>query len=110
MSSTDREVVIVGGGIAGLACARRLQAHGVRFTLFEAGDRVGGRIRTDRRDGFLLDRGFQVLQTACPEARRVLDYDRLDLKTFAPGAMVRISGRFFTVADRLAPGSALPAG
>jgi hypothetical protein len=57
----DKEVVIVGGGAAGLACATRLAAAGIRdMVLLEAGDEVGGRIRTDLVDGFLLDRGFQV--------------------------------------------------
>ncbi|RPJ04865.1 MAG: amine oxidase, partial [Deltaproteobacteria bacterium] len=45
--------------------------------------------------------GFQVLQTAYPEAQRFLDYAALDLKAFAPGAVFRISGRFHTVADPL---------
>jgi len=69
--------------------------------VIEAGDRVGGRIRTDRQDGYRLDRGFQVLQTAYPEARRMLDYKGLDLRTFAYGAKIRIRGRFYTVADPL---------
>ena len=101
MTSATKDVVIIGGGIAGLACARRLNTEGIEFTLLEATDRIGGRVKTDRKNGFLLDRGFQVLQTAYPEARRVLDYRQLALNTFAPGAMIRISGRLFTVADPL---------
>ena len=101
MASLNKPVIIIGGGLAGLACARRLHTAGVPFTLLEAADRIGGRIRTDRRSGFLLDRGFQVLQTAYPEARRVLDYRQLDLRRFAPGVKIRIQGRFFTVADPL---------
>lgn len=101
MANIQASVVIVGGGISGLCCARRLQAEGVPFTVLEASDRVGGRVRTDVRDGFLLDRGFQVLQTAYPQARRELDYRRLDLRAFAPGAIIRSHGRFFTVADPL---------
>jgi phytoene dehydrogenase-like protein len=92
-------VIIVGGGIAGLACARRLYEHGLAARILEADSRVGGRIKTDRHDGYLLDRGFQVLQTAYPEARRVLDFSRLNLHCFAPGAMIYIGGRFSTVAD-----------
>ncbi|HHP7234302.1 MAG TPA: NAD(P)/FAD-dependent oxidoreductase [Desulfobacterales bacterium] len=93
------DVIIVGGGLAGLVCALRLQEAGVSFTLLEAADRVGGRIRTDRLEGFLLDRGFQVFQTAYPEARRTLDYAALDLRPFYPGAIIRIKDRFHTVAD-----------
>ena len=99
MTSTERPVIIVGGGIAGLACARRLYEHGLAARILEADSRVGGRIKTDRHDGYLLDRGFQVLQTAYPEARRVLDFSRLNLHCFAPGAMIYIGGRFSTVAD-----------
>jgi phytoene dehydrogenase-like protein len=95
----NHSIIIVGGGIAGLACAHRLNARGVALKVLEATDRVGGRIKTDRKNGYLLDRGFQVLQTAYPEARRVLDYPRLHLRNFAPGAMVYIRGRFFTLAD-----------
>ena len=108
MENRNNRVIIVGGGIAGLTCARHLFAHGLAVQVLEASGRIGGRIKTDEQDGFLLDRGFQVLQTAYPEARRELDYDALDLRPFAPGAMIRIGGRFFTVADPLRrPGRAL---
>ena len=65
----------------------------------EASDGVGGRVRTDRVDDFLLDRGFQVLLTAYPEARDALDYRELELHPFYPGAMVRTGDRLVTVAD-----------
>ena len=99
MGSRENPVIIVGGGIAGLTCAGRLHQRGVAVRLLEASGRVGGRIKTDRADGFLMDRGFQVLQTAYPEAQRMLDYPRLNLRGFAPGAMIRIRGRFYTLAD-----------
>ncbi len=93
------EVIVVGGGLAGLCCALRLHQGGIPFLLLEASDGVGGRVRTDRVEGFLLDRGFQVLLTAYPEAQRVLDYEALDLHYFYPGAMVRFGGKFHRVAD-----------
>ena len=93
------EVIIVGGGLAGLCCALKLHQEGIPFLLLEASDGVGGRVRTDRIEGFLLDRGFQVLLTAYPEAQRVLDYNALDLHYFYPGAMVRFGGKFYRVAD-----------
>ncbi len=101
MTTAENPVIIVGGGIAGLACARRLKEHGIPVRILEASGRTGGRIKTDHRAGYRLDRGFQVLQTAYPEAQRVLDFPRLDLRRFAPGAMIRIRGRFYTVADPL---------
>jgi len=99
MTRADIPVIIVGGGISGLACARHLHALGIPVLVLEAGRRPGGRVRTDLVNGFRLDRGFQVLQTAYPEARRMLDYGQLELRTFAPGATVRYRGRFYTLAD-----------
>jgi phytoene dehydrogenase-like protein len=97
MESAD--VVIVGAGLAGLYCARRLLESHVSVLLVEASDEVGGRVRTDRVGGFLLDRGFQVLLTAYPEARRMLDYGALDLRAFEPGALVHLGKRFCRVSD-----------
>lgn len=97
--TTTPDVVIVGAGLAGLCCARQLQEQGVACQILEAADDVGGRVRTDEVDGFLLDRGFQVLLTAYPEAQRILDYKALDLRPFYPGALVRFNGRFHRVAD-----------
>jgi phytoene dehydrogenase-like protein len=93
------DVFVVGAGLAGLRCARRLHERGVAATVLEAGDGVGGRVRTDRVDGFLLDRGFQVLLTASPEARAALDYRELELHPLYPGVLVHARGRFVTVAD-----------
>ena len=93
------EVTIIGGGLSGLCCARRLHESGVSFQLLEASDEVGGRVRTDDVDGFLLDRGFQVLLTAYPEAQDVLDYDDLNLSSFAPGALVRYRDGFHRFTD-----------
>ncbi len=99
MPSTNVDVIIVGAGLAGLACAVHLKKNGVSFLVLEADARIGGRLKTDKVDGFLLNHGFQVLQTAYPEARRMLDYDHLQLKSFAPGAIVRTNSTFFRIAD-----------
>jgi phytoene dehydrogenase-like protein len=97
--SSNSDVLIIGGGLAGLSCARRLHQSGLSFQVLEASDGVGGRVRTDEIEGFLLDRGFQVLLTAYPEAQRVLDYDALTLQPFYPGALIRYKGRFHRFSD-----------
>jgi phytoene dehydrogenase-like protein len=93
------EVIIVGAGLAGLTCARRLQQAGRSCVVLEAAEAVGGRVRTDLVDGFQLDRGFQVLLTEYPEARRWLDYEALDLRAFTPGALVQTTAGRQRVAD-----------
>lgn len=82
-------VVIVGAGMAGLACAVYLQQAGIEALVLEASDDIGGRVRTDVIAGFQFDRGFQVLLTAYPEARQLLNYEALDLKSFRSGALIR---------------------
>lgn len=81
-------MLIVGGGLAGLACALRLHEAGAWPVIFEASDGVGGRVKTDALDGFLLDRGFQVYLDAYPEAGRLLEKAKLDLRSFRPGALI----------------------
>lgn len=95
----DVDVVVVGAGLAGLAAARRLVAAGVGTLVVEASDAVGGRVRTDVVDGFQLDRGFQVFNTAYPEAERVLDYRALGLARFTRGALVRLPDGLHRLAD-----------
>ncbi|HQU73517.1 MAG TPA: NAD(P)/FAD-dependent oxidoreductase [Calditrichia bacterium] len=97
--SSAKEIIIVGGGAAGLCAAKQLQKRGVPYRLFEAEDRAGGRLKTDLQDGFRLDHGFQVLLTAYPECRAQLDYDKLNLKSFYPGALVHFEEEFHTLAD-----------
>lgn len=98
-SNVAPDVIIVGGGLSGLACAVTLQAGGVRPLILEADDDFGGRVRTDAQDGFLLDRGFQVYLDAYPEAGKLLDLDTLDLKSFEPGAWVFDGRRLRRVMD-----------
>ncbi|PIA47945.1 hypothetical protein AQUCO_01400503v1 [Aquilegia coerulea] len=98
---TKTGVIIVGAGLAGLAAATHLNSKNIPFLLVEASNSVGGRVRTDEVDGFLLDRGFQIFITGYPEAKNVLDYESLDLQKFYSGAFVYFNGKFHTVADPL---------
>lgn len=94
-------IIIVGGGIAGLTCAKYLKDRGIQSLILEASDGVGGRVRTDAHEGYLLDRGFQILLTAYPETQRLLNYNNLDLKPFESGAIIRDSqkGDFSVMAN-----------
>ncbi|MFN0054774.1 MAG: NAD(P)/FAD-dependent oxidoreductase [Planctomycetales bacterium] len=94
-----KPIVIVGAGLAGLCCARQLRTRGIDILVVEAEDDIGGRVRTDLVNGFRLDRGFQVLQTAYPEAQQVLDYQALDLRPFEPGALIHTRGRLVRMSD-----------
>ncbi|MFE2422678.1 NAD(P)/FAD-dependent oxidoreductase [Streptomyces hokutonensis] len=93
------DVVVVGGGLAGLACARDLCARGLRVRLLEAGDRVGGRMRSDRVEGCVVDRGFQVFNTAYPQVRARLPLRELRLRPFTPGLLAHDDGRRLRFAD-----------
>ncbi len=97
--SFDADVIIIGAGLAGLSCARILQKHRINYLLLDGAEKVGGRIRTDVVEGFQLDRGFQVLQTAYPDAIEILSYPDLKLKSFFPGAMIRYQDKFHRLAD-----------
>ncbi len=88
MERKTQAIHIIGGGISGLVAAQVLENHGFSTTIIEATDRVGGRVKTDRLDGYLLDHGFQVLLTAYPAATKYLDLKSLDLQQFVPGASI----------------------
>ncbi|MFG2589499.1 NAD(P)/FAD-dependent oxidoreductase [Streptomyces sp. NPDC048438] len=112
------DAVVVGAGLAGLACALDLCGAGLRVELLEASDGVGGRMRTDRKDGFLLDRGFQVFNTSYPQVKRRVDLRALRLRPFTPGLIARTPAGRVRVTDptrrpedaaQLLPGRVLPA-
>ncbi|MEO0492932.1 MAG: NAD(P)/FAD-dependent oxidoreductase, partial [Actinomycetota bacterium] len=102
------DVVVVGAGLAGLAAARILHEAGRSVVVLEASDGVGGRVRSDVVDGFILDRGFQILLRAYPELDRQFDIDGLDLRSFDPGALVRVGDDLELLGDPLRKPSTLP--
>lgn len=98
----SKPIVVIGAGVSGLACARRLKAKNFKVKVIEASDGVGGRVRSDQIDGFTLDRGFQVFLDMYPDVRRCLGrkgLDNLNLQQFLPGAQVYAEGKFNLVAD-----------
>ncbi len=84
-----KPILIVGGGIAGLQAANILHQNNTDFILFEKQASLGGRVSSTKKDGFILDRGFQVLQTSYPEVQRSLDLAKLNLHFFESGAVVK---------------------
>lgn len=93
-------ILIVGAGLAGLTCAKVLAEAGHEVRVLEAADQIGGRVRTDASaDGFLLDRGFQVLFTAYPAVQHHLDLPALKPHAFTPGAVLIRDGRWHELGD-----------
>lgn len=99
MTAAVEPIVILGAGLAGLNCARLLHAQNRSVLLLEADKSVGGRVQSDRVDGFTLDRGFQVFQSAYPEARSAFDYGRLELVPLQAGAQIWHAGRWAVMVD-----------
>lgn len=92
-------ITIIGAGISGLTAAVYLHQKGYKVQILEASARAGGRLKTDLIEGFRLDRGFQVLLTEYPETKALLDYKKLKLKRFLPGATVLYDDGQFEIAD-----------
>lgn len=101
MSDYDYDVVIVGAGVSGLRTALELESADVSYRILEKDHRVGGRVRSYERDGFIMDRGFQILLTAYPEVRETLDLNQLDLKSFMSGASIRTPEGWSSLMDPL---------
>ncbi|OAH15638.1 NAD(P)/FAD-dependent oxidoreductase [Streptomyces jeddahensis] len=87
------DVVIVGAGVSGLAAAHHLTRAGVTTVVLEAAPYTGGRMSTEKVDGFRLDRIGQLLFTSYPELTRTPGLDALVLRPFAPGVLVHSDGR-----------------
>ncbi|MEU5047945.1 NAD(P)/FAD-dependent oxidoreductase [Streptomyces griseorubiginosus] len=100
------DVVIVGAGVAGLSAAHRLTSAGVTVTVLEAAPWAGGRMSTEKVDGFRLDRIGQLLSTAYPELRLAPGLDGLVLRPFAPGVLLHGDGRHHRVDAPAGAGSA----
>lgn len=94
----DTDVIVIGAGLAGLQCARRAQRAGRSVIVLESEDAVGGRVRTERIDGFLCDRGFQLLNPAYPAVRNWTDVPALELQKFGVGVVVRTGQTTTTLA------------
>ncbi len=97
----DQKIYIIGAGVAGLVAAIELEKAGYSPVILEGSEGIGGRMKTDEVNGFLLDHGFQVLLTAYPEAKKYLDFAALNLKYFEPGAVIFGAKETFIISDPL---------
>jgi phytoene dehydrogenase-like protein len=72
------DVLIVGAGLAGLSAAIHLEAAGIDVTVIESSDRAGGRVASDVIDGFICDRGFQLINARYPALQELNVLNELD--------------------------------
>ena len=109
MDKKEYKIHIIGAGVSGLIAAQVLENHGYFPLIIESSDRVGGRVKTDVVNGYQLDRGFQVLLTGYPAAKKYLNYEALELQNFLPGAAIFNNGKQSTLGDPLrSPSLLLP--
>ena len=90
------DIIIVGAGMAGLACAQKCSESNQDFLLIEKSDRIGGRVGSLKNDGFVFDIGFQVYNTAYEVTNKLLRNKLDDFLPFLPGAKI-ISGKNSTI-------------
>ena len=96
MVNKKTDIVIIGAGIAGLACAMKLKKNNKNFIIIEQSDRVGGRVGSVKENEHIFDLGFQVYNTQYHEANSLLNLEELKLKVFKPGASI-YNGREFEI-------------
>ena len=102
------EVLIVGAGLAGLNAAIYLQAAGVDVTVIESSDRAGGRVASDVIDGFICDRGFQLINAQYPALQELHVINELDFIEAPRVVEVSLGDRRHPIGDpRQAPWTAL---
>ncbi len=92
-SAEEADVVVVGAGVAGLAAAHHLARSGLSVAVLEAAPAVGGRMGTEKVDGFRLDRTAPLLLTSYPELRRVPALAPVVLRPFSSEVLLHADGR-----------------
>ena len=75
------EVLIIGAGLAGLNAAIHLQSRGAKVRVLESSDRPGGRVTSDVIDGFICDRGFQLINANYPALKELKVIGEIDFLT-----------------------------
>jgi hypothetical protein len=96
---SDKPVVVIGGGLAGLSAALTLQGAGREVEVFEGSDRVGGRVATDHIDGFTLDRGFQLINAGYPEIKRLNIIGELNFQIASRSVDISLGDKRYSLSD-----------
>jgi len=103
------KVTVIGAGLAGLACARRLADNNIPVRILERGKSVGGRVQSQTIDGYRIDIGFQVLLSAYPALQLFPELASLSANSYPPGARIMQEHRLHTLSDPFRnPADALP--
>ncbi len=107
--TTHYDTIIVGAGLSGLSCAVKCQEANISYCLIDKQPRLGGRVGSVLKDGFVLDLGFQVYNTSYSSANGLLGGSHKHFHRFRPGAAVHINGKPRLFSDPLRdPGAILP--
>jgi len=102
------DCIVIGGGFAGLSAALHLQDKGLDVVVLEASDRPGGRIATDSIDGYLCDRGFQLINSKYPSLVELNVVDEIAFISAPRVIEVSLDGSRHAIGDpRSAPLSVL---
>ena len=103
-----KPVVIIGAGLAGISAALHLEQHNRETIVLESGDRAGGRVATDCIDGYLCDRGFQLINAKYPALQELDVIKEIDFIKAPRIVEVAMGTARFTLGDpRVSPWSAL---
>jgi protoporphyrinogen/coproporphyrinogen III oxidase len=94
-------VAVVGGGVAGLTAAYRLKRRGERVVVYEAGDRAGGVVRSERRDGYLAELGPGSITAPSPAVQALLA--ELGLESSVVAAAPAARNRYIVKKKKLLP-------
>jgi len=95
----DFDCIVIGAGLSGLTASRNLQRYGKSVLLIESENEVGGRVRSDLVDGYILDRGFQVINPKYPQVKKSGVIKNIDFR--------KISGSIRLDDERIKVGYAL---
>ena len=101
MEKSAYKINIIGAGVSGLIAAKVLESNGYKTTIIEASSCVGGRVKSDIVNNYILDHGFQILLTSYPAAKKYLNFKTLSLQKFKPGATIFKNGKTQTIGDPL---------